>query len=49
MGGDRNAVTLICESGTESWAEMEKIEVARELASRIAQALNEPPLIKAAE
>jgi len=39
MGGDRNRVHLITDSGVESWEEDEKNEVARHLAERIAAAL----------
>jgi phosphopantothenoylcysteine decarboxylase/phosphopantothenate--cysteine ligase len=39
MGGTDNAVTLITESGTESWPRMGKDAVARKLAARIAGAL----------
>jgi phosphopantothenoylcysteine decarboxylase / phosphopantothenate---cysteine ligase len=37
MGGDRNAVHVITESGVESWPELDKTEVARRLVTRIAQ------------
>jgi phosphopantothenoylcysteine decarboxylase / phosphopantothenate---cysteine ligase len=37
MGGDRNAVHVISESGVESWPELDKTEVARRLVARIAQ------------
>jgi phosphopantothenoylcysteine decarboxylase/phosphopantothenate--cysteine ligase len=40
MGGSENAVTLITESGAESWPRMAKDAVARQLADRIATALN---------
>ncbi|CAI9119645.1 bifunctional phosphopantothenoylcysteine decarboxylase/phosphopantothenate--cysteine ligase CoaBC [Brytella acorum] len=36
FGGDRNTVTLLTGSMTEAWAEMSKIQVAQNLASRIA-------------
>jgi phosphopantothenoylcysteine decarboxylase / phosphopantothenate---cysteine ligase len=39
MGGDDNTVHLITASGVEDWPPMRKTEVARRLASRIAQAL----------
>jgi phosphopantothenoylcysteine decarboxylase/phosphopantothenate--cysteine ligase len=39
MGGDMNRVHLITEAGAESWPEASKQEVARRLASRIADAL----------
>jgi phosphopantothenoylcysteine decarboxylase/phosphopantothenate--cysteine ligase len=39
MGGDTNSVHLVTEAGTESWPEASKQEVARRLASRIADAL----------
>ncbi|MCB1367415.1 MAG: bifunctional phosphopantothenoylcysteine decarboxylase/phosphopantothenate--cysteine ligase CoaBC [Rhodobacteraceae bacterium] len=39
MGGSENAVTLISESGAESWPRMSKVEVATQLAARIAEAL----------
>ena len=39
MGGSENAVTLISDSGTESWPRMGKDAVARQLAARIAAAL----------
>lgn len=44
MGGDRNAVTLITAEREERWPEMDKREVARRLADRVASALREPPL-----
>jgi len=40
MGGSENAVTIIDESGAESWPRMSKDEVARKIADRIAGALN---------
>lgn len=49
MGGERNTVILITEKGDETWPEMSKTDVARELASRIAQVLRGPVLVKAAE
>ncbi|WDI32912.1 bifunctional phosphopantothenoylcysteine decarboxylase/phosphopantothenate--cysteine ligase CoaBC [Hyphococcus flavus] len=49
MGGERNTVILITEKGDETWPEMSKADVARELASRIAQTLRGPTLVKAAE
>ncbi|NNE80936.1 MAG: bifunctional phosphopantothenoylcysteine decarboxylase/phosphopantothenate--cysteine ligase CoaBC [Silicimonas sp.] len=39
MGGDENAVTLIDAKGAESWPRASKVEVARRLAARIADAL----------
>jgi len=39
MGGDENAVTLITGDGAEEWPRMTKREVAKRLATRIAQAL----------
>ncbi len=39
MGGDENAVTLISKDGAENWPRMSKIEVARKLAQKIAEAL----------
>ncbi|MCX8953853.1 bifunctional phosphopantothenoylcysteine decarboxylase/phosphopantothenate--cysteine ligase CoaBC [Ruegeria sp. NA] len=39
MGGSENAVILISDSGAEEWPRMGKAEVARRLASRIADAL----------
>ena len=39
MGGSENAVVLITDDGAESWPRMDKIEVARKLAARIADAL----------
>jgi phosphopantothenoylcysteine decarboxylase / phosphopantothenate---cysteine ligase len=39
MGGDRNTVHVITASGTESWPELDKTEVAARLAARIAKAL----------
>ncbi len=40
MGGSENAVTLITEDGAEAWPRMGKDAVARQLADRIAAALN---------
>jgi len=40
MGGKENAVTLITSEGAEEWPRMEKSEVARRLAGRIAEALS---------
>jgi phosphopantothenoylcysteine decarboxylase/phosphopantothenate--cysteine ligase len=40
MGGDNNAVHLITASGVESWPSQSKDGVARQLAARIAAALN---------
>ena len=39
MGGAENSVTLITDSGAETWPRMAKEEVAAKLAARIAQAL----------
>ena len=39
MGGSENAVTILDESGAETWPRMGKDEVARRLAARIATAL----------
>jgi phosphopantothenoylcysteine decarboxylase/phosphopantothenate--cysteine ligase len=39
MGGDENAVTLITETGAETWPRMSKAETARRIAARIAEAL----------
>ncbi|MEO1950369.1 bifunctional phosphopantothenoylcysteine decarboxylase/phosphopantothenate--cysteine ligase CoaBC [Thioclava sp.] len=39
MGGTENAVTIIDETGAESWDRMSKDEVARRLAARIAESL----------
>ena len=39
MGGGENAVVLISEAGAEEWPRMDKAEVARKLAGRIAAAL----------
>ncbi len=39
MGGAENAVTLITAEGRESWPRLDKTEVARRLAARIAEAL----------
>jgi phosphopantothenoylcysteine decarboxylase/phosphopantothenate--cysteine ligase len=39
MGGSENAVTLISDTGQETWERMSKIDVARKLATRIAEAL----------
>ena len=39
MGGAENAVTLITGQGAESWPRLPKVEVARRLALRIAEAL----------
>lgn len=43
MGGDLNAVTLITAEREERWPELDKHEVARRLAKRIAEALQAPP------
>jgi phosphopantothenoylcysteine decarboxylase/phosphopantothenate--cysteine ligase len=39
MGGDRNRIHLISETGTEDWPEMTKGEVGTRLAARIAEKL----------
>ncbi len=39
MGGDRNTVHLITKDGAEDWPEMDKLEVGRRLAARIAKTL----------
>ena len=39
MGGAENAVTLITAAGAEAWPRLAKVEVARRLAVRIAEAL----------
>ncbi len=39
MGGDRNTVHLITKDGAEDWPEMDKLEVGRRLATRIAKTL----------
>jgi phosphopantothenoylcysteine decarboxylase/phosphopantothenate--cysteine ligase len=39
MGGERNHIHLISESGTEDWPEMTKAEVGTQLAARIAEKL----------
>lgn len=39
MGGEENAVLLISASGIEEWPRLPKVEVARRLARRIAEAL----------
>lgn len=41
MGGERNRVHLVTAEGIESWDEMSKIEVARKLAERAAQLLQQ--------
>ena len=43
MGGDLNAVTLITAEREERWPELDKHEVARRLAGRVADALRDPP------
>ena len=40
MGGTENAVTIIYDEGTEAWPRASKDEVARRLATRIADALS---------
>ena len=49
MGGERNTIILITDKGDEEWPEMSKADVARQLATRIADALKGPTLVKAAE
>ncbi|MFG6082021.1 bifunctional phosphopantothenoylcysteine decarboxylase/phosphopantothenate--cysteine ligase CoaBC [Paracoccus litorisediminis] len=44
MGGSENAVTLISDDGAEEWPRMDKTDVARRLAERIADALTGPVL-----
>ena len=39
MGGTENAITLLSETGAETWPRLPKDEVARRLAARIAEAL----------
>jgi phosphopantothenoylcysteine decarboxylase / phosphopantothenate---cysteine ligase len=39
MGGEENAVHLVSEAGVEDWPRMDKREVARRLALRVAEAL----------
>ena len=39
MGGENNRVHLITEMGTESWERMSKVDVARKLVEKIADAL----------
>jgi phosphopantothenoylcysteine decarboxylase/phosphopantothenate--cysteine ligase len=39
MGGDRNRVTLVTQTGPEAWPDMSKRDVARRLVDRIAAAL----------
>jgi phosphopantothenoylcysteine decarboxylase/phosphopantothenate--cysteine ligase len=39
MGGSENAIVLISSEGAEDWPRMGKVEVARKLAARIAEAL----------
>jgi phosphopantothenoylcysteine decarboxylase/phosphopantothenate--cysteine ligase len=39
MGGDRNRIHLISETGTETWPDMTKTEVGAQLAARIAEKL----------
>ncbi len=41
MGGSENAVTLVTDTGADSWPRMSKTEVARALANRIADALGD--------
>jgi len=49
MGGERNSIILITDDGDETWPDMPKDEVARQLAERIGKALAGPALVKAAE
>ena len=42
MGGDANAIHLVSADGVEHWAALPKAEVARRLAQRIADALEQP-------
>lgn len=49
MGGERNSIILITDKGDETWPDMPKDEVARQLAERIGKALAGPTLVKAAE
>jgi phosphopantothenoylcysteine decarboxylase/phosphopantothenate--cysteine ligase len=39
MGGEQNRVHLITEAGVDSWDRMDKTDIARTLAHRIADAL----------
>ena len=39
MGGDKNRIHLISETGSEDWPEMTKTEVGTRLAARIAEKL----------
>ena len=39
MGGDKNRVHIITANGEEAWPEMSKIDVAKRLAARIADAV----------
>jgi len=39
MGGEENRVHLITEEGTDSWERMTKLDVARKLARKIANAI----------
>lgn len=41
MGGSENAVTLVTDTGADSWPRMSKTDVARALANRIADALSD--------
>lgn len=40
MGGDRNTVHIVMESGVESWPELDKKDVARRLIARATEALS---------
>lgn len=42
MGGDRNTVHIVTREGVETWPELPKADVARQLAERIADALSSP-------
>ena len=39
MGGNENTVTVISDAGADAWTRMTKVEVARKLAAKIAEAL----------
>jgi phosphopantothenoylcysteine decarboxylase/phosphopantothenate--cysteine ligase len=43
MGGDFNRVAILTEAGAETWPELSKLDVARRLAEKIADALAAPP------
>ncbi len=40
MGGDRNSVHVVTESGIESWPDLDKTDVARRLIDKAAKALS---------